>query len=315
MHVSGASAPAARGARCGASSDWRAPPLRHAHASHPRRRCSRSACKWSATLAAASTDDTLLVCIGKTCRQEGSQLTLEALREMTPPSLRVNNATCMGRCGGGPHLSLRPRCALSCWHRCLECACLVRARSHLVQGLASTRAARPPARPPARPLRSGEELEAVTGAEACAEVLRRCRPDDGALVDTRLAALRLRCDGEAAAARGEHAGAEELLTAALELRPDLHAARLARATARAALGAQDGALADVAAVVAVTDAPTKLRARAHVVAAGVHLARNDPAQALKACAAAAAVDPSIVRAKEHVAAAQAAAAQVQSQAA
>jgi hypothetical protein len=67
--------------------------------------------------AVASADDTLLVCIGKTCRQEGSQLTLDVLRELTPASLRVMNATCMGRCGGGPHLSLRPRCA-ACAQRC-----------------------------------------------------------------------------------------------------------------------------------------------------------------------------------------------------
>jgi hypothetical protein len=71
---------------------------------------------------AATVADALLVCIGKTCRLEGSQLTLDTCRELAGAGLRVSNATCMGRCGGGPHVSLRPRCV-----RCPRCV-LVLAR-------------------------------------------------------------------------------------------------------------------------------------------------------------------------------------------
>jgi hypothetical protein len=64
----------------------------------------------SAAAAAEPAAESLLVCIGKTCRLEGSQQTLDVCRELAGDAgLRVANATCMGRCGGGPHLSLRPR--------------------------------------------------------------------------------------------------------------------------------------------------------------------------------------------------------------
>jgi len=146
---------------------------------------------------------------------------------------------------------------------------------------------------------SGDEVDAVTGVDACAELLRRCGSDDGLAV--RLEALQRRLDGDTAAASGQHGEAEALFTAALGLRPELHAARLARAAARTELGAHDAALEDAAFVAADATAPTKTRARASVGAARVHLARKDASAAAAALAAAAAVDASIVRAKDYIA--------------
>ena len=147
--------------------------------------------------------------------------------------------------------------------------------------------------------RSGEELDGVVGVDACADLLRRCRPDAG--LEARLAALRLRTEGDAAAASGLYGEAVRLLTAALEQRPELHVARLARAASRTELGAHEAALEDAAFIAADAAAPTKMRARAHVAAARVRLARKEAAAAGAALAAAAGVDPSIVRAKEYVA--------------
>ena len=146
---------------------------------------------------------------------------------------------------------------------------------------------------------SGEEVDAVVGVDACADLLRRCGSDDG--LAARLEALRLRTDGDAAAASGQHGEAEALFTAALELRAELHVARLARAAARTELGAHEAALEDAAFVAADAAAPTKTRARASVGAARVHLARKDAPAAGAALAAAAAVDASIVRAKDYIA--------------
>ena len=199
--------------------------------------------------------ESVLVCIGKNCRADGSQSTLDTLHELAPGSLHVQNTTCLGRCGGGPHLALRP---------------------------------------------SGEEAEAVTGAAACAALLRRCAPDcDAVLLDMRVEALRLRTEGDAAATRGQHAEAEELLSAALALRSDSHPARLSRAAARQAQGLHAAALADAADLVAADEAPTKQRARAHVLAARSHVALGNVAAAQAACLAAAAADRSITRAPEY----------------
>ena len=142
-------------------------------------------------------------------------------------------------------------------------------------------------------------MDAVSGVDACADLLRRCGSDDG--LAARLEALRLRLDGDAAAASGLHGEAETLFSAALQLRPELHAARLARAASRTELGAHDMALEDAAFVAADATAPTKTRARASVGAARVHLARKDASAATGALAAAAAVDASIVRAKDYIA--------------
>ena len=139
----------------------------------------------------------------------------------------------------------------------------------------------------------------MVGVDACADLLRRCRPDDG--LEARLAALRLRTEGDAAATSGQHAEAERLFSAALEQRAELHVARLARAAARTELGMHEAALEDARFIVADTAAPTKMRARAHVAAARVRLARKEAPAAGAALAAAAAVDPSIVRAKEYAA--------------
>ncbi len=147
----------------------------------------------------------------------------------------------------------------------------------------------------------------MTEVSSCVAILRSCRPDDGAELDARVAALQLRTDGNAAAASGQHAQAEELLSAALRSCAGLHVARLSRAASRLALGALDGALEDATAVAAAAGAPTKLRARAHLAAASAHTAAGDGARAAAACAAAAAVDASIARSKEYVAATQAAA--------
>ena len=52
---------------------------------------------------------------------------------------------------------------------------------------------------------SGEELDAVVDVDGCADQLRRCRPNDG--LEAPLAAQRLRTEGDAAAASGQHAEA------------------------------------------------------------------------------------------------------------
>lgn len=147
-------------------------------------------------------------------------------------------------------------------------------------------------------MRSGDERDAVTGAASCAAVLLTCRPDDAIALETRTQAFHLRTQADEVLAH-EPSRAAELLTAALQLRPELHTARLSRAAARLATRELDGALLDAEQVGSAPDAPTKLRARAHLAAAGVHLARNDALRAQKACTAAAAVDASILRSKDY----------------
>jgi hypothetical protein len=75
----------------------------------------------------------LQLCTGKTCRREGNATAvLAVLRKLAPPPdcLQLTTASCLSRCGGGPHLVLRdsgqelslPECAKN--DQALTLACL-----------------------------------------------------------------------------------------------------------------------------------------------------------------------------------------------
>lgn len=52
----------------------------------------------------------LQLCTGKTCRREGNATAvLATLRKLAPEAdcLQLTTASCLSRCGGGPHLVLR----------------------------------------------------------------------------------------------------------------------------------------------------------------------------------------------------------------
>lgn len=209
----------------------------------------------------ASSDKALLVCIGKTCRLEGSQESLELLRELAPERLVVRSTTCLGRCGGGPHLSFR---------------------------------------------NSGDEYEACQGVAACLSVLRGFVADDvaeNAELDGRASALALRRDGELSAARGEHRAAEALFSSSLDQHPQASTS-FARAASRLALDELEGALLDASAVARDLELPSKLRARALLVATEVFIRRGDGVKAQQALAASTSTDRSVSRLPEYVAAQQ-----------
>ncbi|GMN59345.1 hypothetical protein TIFTF001_028424 [Ficus carica] len=66
----------------------------------PRRRCHRCRCH--------SSVEEIRVCTNRTCRRQGSLLTLETLSALAPPPVSVKSCGCLGRCGSGPNLVALP---------------------------------------------------------------------------------------------------------------------------------------------------------------------------------------------------------------
>lgn len=67
-----------------------------------RRRLAAASCSGSSDLAEVR------VCTNRTCRNQGSFQTLEALSGLAPPGVAVKTSGCLGRCGSGPNLALLP---------------------------------------------------------------------------------------------------------------------------------------------------------------------------------------------------------------
>ncbi|XP_074317741.1 uncharacterized protein LOC141653788 isoform X2 [Silene latifolia] len=53
------------------------------------------------------------VCTNKTCRRQGSMVTLDTLLGIAPPHVSVSPSGCLGRCGAGPNLVVLPQAAMA----------------------------------------------------------------------------------------------------------------------------------------------------------------------------------------------------------
>ncbi|KAF4394223.1 hypothetical protein F8388_005857 [Cannabis sativa] len=68
----------------------------------PKRRRIHRRCRFISEL------EEIRVCTNRTCRRQGSLLTLEILTGIAPPTVTVKSCGCLGRCGAGPNLVSLP---------------------------------------------------------------------------------------------------------------------------------------------------------------------------------------------------------------
>ncbi|MEL6161980.1 MAG: (2Fe-2S) ferredoxin domain-containing protein [Cyanobacteria bacterium J06627_32] len=51
---------------------------------------------------------TVLVCQNTTCKQQGAEKVLAAFRENLPPGTQLEESSCLGQCGSGPMVIVKP---------------------------------------------------------------------------------------------------------------------------------------------------------------------------------------------------------------
>lgn len=80
----------------------------------------------------------LQLCTGKTCRREGNATAvLAVLRKLAPPdAIQLTTASCLSRCGAGPHLVLRDSGQELSMHACDDKSeAVIAACLHLLRGV------------------------------------------------------------------------------------------------------------------------------------------------------------------------------------
>uniref|UniRef100_A0A0D9WB18 Uncharacterized protein n=1 Tax=Leersia perrieri TaxID=77586 RepID=A0A0D9WB18_9ORYZ len=159
--------------------------------------------------ASSAAEVEIRVCTNRTCTRQGGREVLAALEGLAPPRVDVASCGCLGRCGAGPNIGASSSVSAS-------------GGGAAVFGHVGTAA------------RAAQLLEHLLGGES------------GFDAAAGLAALAAREKAEAALEKGDAAGAEALLTEAIEMNPcgGLHLAYRSRSRARLSLGNITGALFD-----------------------------------------------------------------------